>query len=247
VLTDHWPLLGLRLATSRLELRLPTDTELGDLADLVVAGLHRPGTTPFLVSWPYLPPAERARAFLQGQWRDRGSWSPGAWSLGLAVFCDGRPVGMQELSATDFGTVREVGSFSWLGLRHHGQGIGTEMRAAVLDLAFAGLGAAEATSGAFEDNGPSLRVSAKLGYEPDGIERLAADGRTTTTRRLRLSRRRWEEFRQVPVTISGLGPCLPMFGVPPISSASAGGPGLGGFAPGATARTGAPADPTGGT
>jgi hypothetical protein len=143
--------------------------------------------------------------------------------------------------------VREVGSFSWLGLRHHGQGIGTEMRAAVLDLAFAGLGAAEATSGAFEDNGPSLRVSAKLGYEPDGIERLAADGRTTTTRRLRLSRRRWEEFRQVPVTISGLGPCLPMFGVPPISSASAGGPGLGGFAPGATARTGAPADPTGGT
>jgi hypothetical protein len=79
VLTDHWPLLGLRLATSRLELRLPTDTELGDLADLVAAGLHRPGTSPFLVSWPYLPPAERARAFLQGQWRDRGSWSPGAW------------------------------------------------------------------------------------------------------------------------------------------------------------------------
>ena len=30
---DHWPLLGLRLATQRLELRLPTDTELGDLAE----------------------------------------------------------------------------------------------------------------------------------------------------------------------------------------------------------------------
>jgi RimJ/RimL family protein N-acetyltransferase len=213
VLTDHWPLLGLRLATARLELRLPTDAELGDLADLAAAGLHRPGTAPFLVSWPYSPPAERARAFLQRQWRDRGSWSPDAWSLGLAVFCDGQAVGMQELSATDFAVLRQVSSFSWLGLRHHGQGIGTEMRAAVLDLAFAGLGAAEATSGAFEDNEPSLRVSAKLGYEPDGIERLAADGRATTTRRLRLSRSRWEAFRRVPISINGLGPCLPMFGL----------------------------------
>jgi RimJ/RimL family protein N-acetyltransferase len=213
VLTDHWPLLGLRLATARLEMRVPTDTELGDLADLAAAGLHRPGTTPFLVSWPYSPPADRARAVVRRHWRDRGSWSPDDWSLGLAVFCDGRAVGVQELSATDFAVLRQVGSFSWLGLRHHGQGIGTEMRAAVLDLAFAGLGAAEATSGAFDDNEPSLRVSAKLGYEPDGIERLAADGRATTTRRLRLSRRRWEAFRRVPVTISGLGPCLPMFGL----------------------------------
>lgn len=214
MLTDHWPLLGLRLATARLELRLPTDAELGDLADLAAAGLHRPGTAPFLVSWPYSPPAERARAFLQQQWRDRGTWSPDAWSLGLAVFCDGQAVGMQELSATDFAVLRQVSSFSWLGLRHHGQGIGTEMRAAVLDLAFSGLGAAEATSGAFEDNEPSLRVSAKVGYEVDGIERLAAAGRATTTRRLRLSRRRWEAFRRTPVTIGGLEPCLPMFGLP---------------------------------
>ncbi len=214
MLIDHWPLLGLRLTTPRLELHLPSDDELGELADLVAAGIHRPGTTPFLVSWPYSPPAERARAFLQQQWLDRGSWSAAAWSLGLAVFCDGRAVGMQGLSATDFAPLRQVSTFSWLGVRHHGHGMGTEMRAAVLHLAFAGLGAAEATSGAFEDNQPSLRVSARLGYESDGIERLAAGGRATTTNRLRLSRSRWQAFHQVPVTVAGLEPCLPMFGLP---------------------------------
>ena len=32
MLIDHWPLLGLRLITPRLELRLPSDAELSELA-----------------------------------------------------------------------------------------------------------------------------------------------------------------------------------------------------------------------
>ncbi len=56
MLIDHWPLLGLRLITPRLELRLPTGEELGDLADLAAEGMHDPGSRPFLVSWPGLPP-----------------------------------------------------------------------------------------------------------------------------------------------------------------------------------------------
>ncbi len=87
------------------------------------------------------------------------------------------------------------------------------MRAAVLHLAFAGLGATEAVSGAFEDNVPSLAVSARLGYEPDGIERAARDGRVLTTRFYSgWSCSRWEQFAAVPVTVAGLQPCLPMFG-----------------------------------
>jgi RimJ/RimL family protein N-acetyltransferase len=88
------------------------------------------------------------------------------------------------------------------------------MRAAVLHLAFAELGAAEAVSGAFDDNAPSLRVSERLGYESDGIERLAASGRATTTRRLRLPRARWEMSERIPVSVTGLTPCLPLFGLP---------------------------------
>lgn len=147
MLIDHWPLLGLRLITSRLELRLPSGEELGELADLAAEGMHDPGSTPFLVSWPGLPPRDRARALMQRHWRHRGDWSEDDWSLDLAVFADGQVVGQQEISARDYGILREVSTFSWLGVRHHGRGIGTEMRAAVLHLAFAGLGATDAVSG----------------------------------------------------------------------------------------------------
>jgi RimJ/RimL family protein N-acetyltransferase len=155
--------------------------------------MHHPGQVPFFVSWPSLPPDQRARALMQRHWQRQGSWSPDDWSLGLAVFADGQVVGAQEISASDFPILRQVSSFSSLGLKYQGHGFGTEMRAAVLHLAFAGLDAAEATSGAFADDAPSLRVSEKLGYEPDGIERLAKDGRASTTLRLRPSRARWEQ------------------------------------------------------
>lgn len=214
MIIDHWPLLGLRLITPRLELRLPSDTELSELADLAADGMHDPGSTPFLVSWPGLPPQERARALVQRHWQHRGDWSADDWSLDLAVFADGQVVGQQDISARDYRVVREVSTFSWLGVRHHGRGIGTEMRIAALHLAFVGLGATDAVSGAFEDNVSSLRVSEKLGYEPDGIERLAARGQVTTTRRLRLSRDRWEASGRVPVTVTGLARCLPLFGLP---------------------------------
>jgi RimJ/RimL family protein N-acetyltransferase len=214
MLIDHWPLLGLRLLTPRLELRLPTGEELGDLADLAAEGMHDPGSRPFLVSWPGLPPKDRARALVQRHWRHRGDWSADDWSLDMAVFADGQVVGQQDISARDYPVLREVSTLSWLGIRHHGKGIGTHMRAASLHLAFAGLGATDAISGAFDDNISSLRVSEKLGYQSDGIERLAAHGQVTTTRRLRLKRDRWEATERAPVTITGLTQCLPLFGLP---------------------------------
>jgi RimJ/RimL family protein N-acetyltransferase len=214
VLVDHWPLFGLRVTTPRLELRLPSDEDLAELADLAADGMHHPDRRPFFVTWPSLPPAERARTLLQRRWLHRGTWSPDDWSLELAVFVDGRMVGEQDLSARDFPVLRQVSSFSWLGVRHQGQGIGTEMRAAMLHLAFAGLGAAEAVSGAFDDNVPSLRVSEKLGYAFDGIDRAATpDGRVTTTHRLRLPREQWEATNRSPVTITGLAACRPLFGL----------------------------------
>ena len=39
-------------------------------------------------------------------------------------------IGTQKLGARDFAITREVDTGSWIGLRHQGQGIGTEMRAA---------------------------------------------------------------------------------------------------------------------
>ena len=84
-----------------------------------------------------------------------------------------------------------------------GQGIGTQMRAAVLQLAFQGLGAQQAVSAAFEGNPASLRVSRKLGYRDD-LEWHVVRGRPALTRRLRLARADWQAARTIPAQIHGL-------------------------------------------
>ncbi|MFF4056464.1 GNAT family N-acetyltransferase [Streptomyces sp. NPDC001668] len=213
MLIDHWPLLGLRVRTPRLELRLPGEEELAELGELAAEGIHEPDRMPFTVPWSDLPPAERARSVVQHHWLRRGNWSPENWALNLVVFDDGRVVGLQSVAARDFAVLRQVSTGSWLGARFQGRGRGTEMRAAVLHLAFAGLNAREAVSGAFEDNAPSFAVSMKHGYELDGIERHVVRGRPATMRRLRLTRARWQTHQHVPVSLVGLSPCLPMFGL----------------------------------
>ena len=121
-------------------------------------------------------------------------------------------VGTQKVAAKDFAVLREVATGSWLGRRHQGRGIGTEMRAAVLHLAFAGLGAEYATSDAFTDNPASFGVSRRLGYQLDGIQRMVVRDRAVTLRRLRLDRGGWQAHRTVEVTIEGLAECRDMFG-----------------------------------
>jgi RimJ/RimL family protein N-acetyltransferase len=208
-----WPIAGLRLRTPRLELRLPTDSDLDNLATLAAQGVHDPEVQPFAVPWTDQAPAQRARGTLQYHWSRRASWTPENWTLDFVIIHDDAIVGTQGISATDFAILREVATGSWLGLAHQGQGIGTEMRAAVLHLAFAGLGASYATSGAFTDNPASQRVSRKLGYVDDGMDRHVRRGQPATTVRLRLDRETWQATRTVPVEISGLEPCLAMFGL----------------------------------
>ncbi|MFD9906794.1 GNAT family N-acetyltransferase, partial [Streptomyces sp. NPDC059063] len=210
---DHmWPLYGLRLTTPRLELRLPDLTELADLAGVAADGVHAEGTMPFTVPWSAAPPAVRGRATFQHVLGTVANWRRDAWALSLAVWCEGVVVGRQDITANDFAVTREVETGSWLGLAHHGRGIGTEMRAAALHLAFAGLGARGARSAAMRDNAGSLRVSEKLGYRADGGETVAVRGEAVTLRRLYLDRAAWEAHRAVPVEVEGLEGCRGMFG-----------------------------------
>ncbi|MFI0422829.1 GNAT family N-acetyltransferase [Spongiactinospora sp. 9N601] len=213
MLSDHWPLLGLRVRTSRLELRPPTEDDLAALADVAAQGIHEPGRSPFLNSWADRTPAERAQEFLRRHWRHLGSWSPSDWALGLAVFESGRPVGMQHAHAKEFAVLGEVLTGSWLGREFQGRGIGTEMRSAVLHLAFAGLDAAYAVSETFADNPAALAISRKLGYRADGVARYAVDGNARMSERFRMSRAQWEATDRPQVTIAGLDPCLAMFGI----------------------------------
>jgi RimJ/RimL family protein N-acetyltransferase len=214
MLIDHFPLLGLRLTTPRLELRLPSPEELATQADVAAGGIHPPGTMPFMVPWTDRPPAEVARGVVQHHWLMLAQWAPDDWELDLTVFHAGEIAGQQTIRGRDFAVLGQVDTGSWLGLRHQGQGIGTEMRAAVLHLAFAGLHADEALTAAFEDSHASQAVSRKLGYQPNGIFRHAVRGTMTVERQLRLTRADWELHRTIPVSIEGLTPCLPMFGRP---------------------------------
>ena len=173
---EWWPLAQLRLQTPRLELRLPAEQDLDVLAALAARGVHDALVQPFTFPWTDVSPAERARGTLQYQWRQWGEWTPESWGLELAVVHDGTVVGIQSMAAENFAVLRQVSTGSWLGISHQGKGIGTEMRAAILYLAFAGLGAPDAVSAAFTDNPASLGVSRKLVYAEDGIERRVSRG-----------------------------------------------------------------------
>src|SRR5215472_16190897 len=162
-----WPLSGLRLRTRGLELRWPALRDLDELAALAAEGVHDPDVQPFSVPWTDVAPAERARSVLQYHWAQWGSWKPSDWTLDLVAVQNGMIVGTQGLSGRDFAVRREVSTGSWIGRDYQGQGIGTQMRAAVLWFAFECLAAESATSGAYEDNTASLAVSRKLGYRDD--------------------------------------------------------------------------------
>ena len=213
--SPYWPLSGLRVRTPDLELRWPSLADLDALGGLAAEGVHDAGVQPFTVPWTDAPPASRARSVLQYHWSQWGSWQPTDWTLDLVAVRAGTIVGSQGLSGADFAVRREVSTGSWVGRRFQGQGIGTQMRAAVLHLAFEGLGAQSATSGAYQDNRASLAVSRKLGYADDGIERHTVRGQLAVLRRLRLDRPAWQAHRLVPVQIEGLAPCLPDFGLEP--------------------------------
>lgn len=106
----------------------------------------------------------RGRRTLQYLWNEWASWQPERWSLDLAVIVDGRLVGTQNVRARDFARRREVQTGMWIFQNQRGQGHGTRSRAAVVHLAFAGLGAHRALYAVDTDNAPARAVAAKMGY-----------------------------------------------------------------------------------
>jgi RimJ/RimL family protein N-acetyltransferase/predicted GNAT family acetyltransferase len=201
------PLTRLRVRTPRLELRLGTDTELRELGRVAVAGIHASDVMPFEFPWTDSVTEESVLEFHREQLR---AFAPEDWQLALVVFYRGRPIGIQSVGAERFAETRRVTTGSWLGKDWQGQGLGTEMRAAVLQLAFGGLGAEVAVSGAIAGNPSSLGVSRKLGYEVVGAHMVSPRGEALEHTDLELRR---EHFRPpVPVELVALAPLLPLFG-----------------------------------
>jgi RimJ/RimL family protein N-acetyltransferase len=168
---------------------------------------------PFTIPWTDTPPPRRHRESLRFWWSARANWSPESWDFTGAVFVDGAPVGVQDLMAKNFARLRTVETGSWLGRQHQGQGLGKEMRAAILHLAFEGLGAIEAISGAFHDNRASLATSKSLGYTENGDRLMLRRDRPDRILDLKLDRATWA--RRDDIEIEGLEACLEMFGAMP--------------------------------
>lgn len=205
---------GLRLRTDRLELRLPDEAELDQLAKLAEGGIHDRKEMPFVVPWTdAVGKPGFAEGFVAYHRGLRESWSTDAWQLELGVWAAGQLIGIQAVAGHGFAHTRELKTGSWLGQSFQGRGYGTEMRAAVLELAFHGLGAQAALSSSLDGVQASLRVSQKLGYTEDGQSWLEVRGERRCDRHLRLTRDRWTDRERISVRISGLEPCFPLFGL----------------------------------
>ncbi|SFB35143.1 GNAT family N-acetyltransferase [Cellulomonas marina] len=202
-----WPPSAVRVRSGDLELRYLDDELLLALADLASRGLHDEDRMPFLHPWTRGTPAEVARSVLTYQWAQRAALTPSRWSLELAVLHQGRAVGVQAMTTTDFPVLGAAETGSWLGREHQGRGLGRQMRHLVLHLLFEGLGARTATTSAREDNAASLGVTRALGYRPDGTADAAVEGMPARILRFRLDRADWDgrpPALRPPVTTEGL-------------------------------------------
>jgi RimJ/RimL family protein N-acetyltransferase len=209
----YLPILDIRIRSPRLELRLPDLEMLDQLASLAAAGIHSPETMPFGVPWTDQPSPELERATVRWHLLQLASWTPLAWNFNPVVLHQGKVIGTQGITATNFAVTRSFTTGSWLGRPYQGQGLGREMRAAILDFGFSALRARAALSAAFRDNSASLGVSRSLGYEDNGDVIVERRGLPAEQVHLRLTRERWEGRERPLVELEGVERCQDFFGV----------------------------------
>jgi RimJ/RimL family protein N-acetyltransferase len=191
----------------------PRDDDLiAALAGVARGGIHDDATMPFGNGWTDRPDESWGSGFAQYFWSQRARWTPASWALPFAVVLDGEPIGVQQVTAEQFPVLRTFGTGSWVARRYQGLGIGTEMRAAVLQFGFVALDAEVAITGAYAYNTGSLRVSQKLGYEPNGTRRDLVREGVADAVLFRLTRAAWEAHARTPVEIEGLDGCRTLFG-----------------------------------
>jgi RimJ/RimL family protein N-acetyltransferase len=211
-----YPAFGVHVLTPRLELRAATDELLERLAPLVRDGKAAAHPAPYddPISLYENDPELRVQRWLQAIWRGRGTVGPDAWRLYFAVIVDGRPVGMQDLIGDRFSVHGTVTTFSWLSVDARGNGLGKEMREAVLHLAFEGLDAREARSDAFRDNAGSNAISRALGYRENGTDWDTRQSQPALLQRWLLTRDDWAARRRSDIELHGVAACRQLLSIP---------------------------------
>ena len=209
-----YPPLNVEVRTPKLALSGATDDLLERLVPVIRDGIVDPKQTPFDDPMSlYRDSPQREWSWLRGIWTGRGRVEPEWWRLYFVVMVDGQPVGMQDLIGINFAALGTVSTFSWLEPSYRGRGLGIEMRAAILHLAFAGLGAREAASEAFSDNAASYGVSQALGYEPNGTIWTTRRGEPGQLTRWKLTSERWDRIRRDDIQLTGVEACRSALGL----------------------------------
>jgi RimJ/RimL family protein N-acetyltransferase len=202
---DHWPLFDLEVRTPRLTLRYLDDTLARDLLGVAGRGIHDPEVMPFSIPWTDLPSPQMEHEAMRFYARTRSEVRPESWNLQFAVVADGHVIGACDLMASEFATLRQITTGSWLGRESQGQGLGKEMRMACLTLAFDGLDAEFALTGAWHDNHASLGVTRSLGYVEEGRRRAARRNEPDEMIGYRMPRAHWDTLRRDDIVLDGVG------------------------------------------
>lgn len=191
-----WPFKYLSLSCGDLQLRPAWDED--------VAGMAEASFTLSVREEHFVPNLSRARGatieettrnMLQWVWRTRAELTADSWLVPFAVSFGGKVVGSQDISAQQFGVLREISTGSCLNRGIHGQGVGSRMRAMVLEFAFVHLGAEAARTGYAKGNDASKRISEKLGYVEDGTQVFEYEGKKFAGYRMALGRDNWQKHR----------------------------------------------------
>ena len=210
---DHWPLLDLAVRTPRLTLRYLDDQMALELLAVAARGVHDPAVMPFTIPWTDLPSPQMEQEAMRFYARTRADLRPDSWNLQFAVIADGDVVGMCDLGAKDFSTLRQFTTGSWLGREYQGQGFGKEMRTAALTLGFDGLDAEFAQTAAWHDNAASLGVTRSLGYSEEGRRRMLRRRQPDEMVDFRMLRQHWETIRRDDIEIHGMPPARAFLGL----------------------------------
>ncbi len=206
-----FPPFDIRVRWDGVTLRLLRDEEIERLA-VRSKGAILPEGSP-LLPWTSVPSPDYERSFLAHHWQARGEMRPDQWRLHFGVYParSADPVGVQSLLGTDFPVMRSVRTGSWLLADHQGTGIGTLMRAMVLELAFRCLGAREARTSAHVENDASRGVSLRIGYEPNGRRLLRQGDHVVEVEDFRLLASRWSP--EPGIEITGIEETVEMLGL----------------------------------
>ena len=210
---DHWPLFDLEVHTPRLTLRYLDDSLAAQLLEVAGRGVHDPAVMPFSVPWTDLPSPQMEQEAMRFYARTRAEVRPAQWNLQFAVVVGGTVVGTSDVMASDFPTLRQFTTGSWLGREFQGQGLGKEMRTAALTLGFDGFGAEFALTGMWHDNAASKGVTESLGYEFEGRRRALRRDAPDELLGYRMARSHWETIRRDDITLVGVDGAREFLGI----------------------------------